>query len=45
MPNVVYTCGALLHGDTLVIPYAIGDRSISVASMSCAELLSSMQPT
>ncbi len=45
VPNVVYTCGALLHGDALVIPYAIGDRSISVASVSCAELLGSMQPT
>jgi predicted GH43/DUF377 family glycosyl hydrolase len=43
VPNVVYTCGALLHGDSLVIPYAIGDRSISVASVSCAELLSSMR--
>jgi predicted GH43/DUF377 family glycosyl hydrolase len=44
VPNVVYTCGALLHGDALVIPYAIGDRSISVASISCAELVSSMRP-
>ena len=44
VPNVVYTCGALLHGDALVIPYAIGDRSISVASLSCAELVSSMRP-
>jgi predicted GH43/DUF377 family glycosyl hydrolase len=44
VPNVVYTCGALLHGDALVIPYAIGDRSISVATVSCAELLGSMTP-
>ena len=44
VPNVVYTCGALLHGDALVIPYAIGDRSLSVASISWAELLGSMRP-
>ena len=29
VPNVVYTCGALLHGDVLVIPYAMADSSIS----------------
>ena len=44
VPNVVYSCGGLLHGDTLVLPYAIGDRSISVASASCTEVLDSMQP-
>lgn len=44
VPNVVYTCGGLLHGDALVIPYAIADTSISVASVSCAELLASMRP-
>jgi predicted GH43/DUF377 family glycosyl hydrolase len=42
VPNVVYTCGALLHGDALVIPYAVADTSISVASLSCSELLASM---
>jgi predicted GH43/DUF377 family glycosyl hydrolase len=44
VPNVVYTCGALLIGDALIIPYAIADHSISVASMSCSALLASMQP-
>lgn len=44
VPNVVYTCGAILHGDALVIPYAIADRSISVASVSCSELIGSMLP-
>jgi predicted GH43/DUF377 family glycosyl hydrolase len=44
VPNVVYTCGALLHGDVLVIPYAIADSSIAVATTSCADLLASMTP-
>jgi predicted GH43/DUF377 family glycosyl hydrolase len=25
VPNVVYTCGAMIHGDYLYIPYAIAD--------------------
>jgi predicted GH43/DUF377 family glycosyl hydrolase len=45
VPNVVYTCGALLCGDTLILPYAIADRSISVATISCSTLLASMQRT
>jgi len=45
VPNVVYSCGALLHGDALVIPYAMADGAISVASVSCSELLSAMRRT
>ena len=39
VPNVVYSCGAILHGDTLVIPYGISDSSIGIATASLAELL------
>lgn len=42
VPNVVYTCGGLLHGDVLVIPYGIADASISVATVSCTDLVGSM---
>jgi predicted GH43/DUF377 family glycosyl hydrolase len=45
VPNVLYSCGALLHGDRLVIPYAMADEAISVASLSCAELLRAMRST
>jgi len=45
VPNVVYSCGALLLGDDLILPYGIADRSISVASISCSMLLASMRPT
>jgi predicted GH43/DUF377 family glycosyl hydrolase len=38
VPNVVYSCGGLLHGDTLVIPYGIADTSTGVATMSWSEL-------
>jgi predicted GH43/DUF377 family glycosyl hydrolase len=39
VPNVVYSCGAFAHYDTLVIPYGIADQTISVATLSIADLL------
>ena len=39
VPNVVYTCGALVHGDKLVMPYAMSDSASSVAIVSLPELL------
>lgn len=42
VPNVVYTCGALVHGPTLVIPYGIADTAIGVATVELAELLDAM---
>src|SRR5205809_2757309 len=27
VPNVVYSCGALRHGDALIIPYGISDST------------------
>jgi predicted GH43/DUF377 family glycosyl hydrolase len=43
VPNVVYTCGALLHGHTLVIPYAMSDYATSFATVSLDELLGAME--
>jgi predicted GH43/DUF377 family glycosyl hydrolase len=42
VPNVVYSCGGLVHDDTLVVPFGIGDRSIGFATASVAELLCEM---
>jgi predicted GH43/DUF377 family glycosyl hydrolase len=42
VPNVVYTCGALLHGRELVIPYAMSDSATSFATVSLDELLDAM---
>ena len=39
VPNVVYSCGGLLHGETLVIPYGISDAMIGVAVVDLTELL------
>ncbi len=43
VPNVVYTCGVLLHGRELVIPYAMSDYATSFATVSLDELLGAMQ--
>ena len=39
MPNVVYTCGALVHAGKLVMPYAMSDSASSIAIVSVDELL------
>lgn len=39
VPNVLYSCGALLHGDSLVIPYGISDATIGFAVVDLSELL------
>ena len=45
VPNVVYTCGALLHGRELVIPYAMSDSATSFATVSLDPLLAAMEPS
>ena len=43
VPNVVYTCGALLHGRELIIPYAMSDTATSFATVPLDELLAAME--
>ena len=42
VPNVVYSCGGLLHGDTLVLPYGCSDASIRVALIDVPGLLAEL---
>jgi predicted GH43/DUF377 family glycosyl hydrolase len=39
VPNVVYTCGALLHKDMLVVPYAMSDQQTAICLIPVAELI------
>ncbi len=39
VPNVVYSCGALLHGDKLVMPYAMSDYATSIALVDMDRLM------
>jgi predicted GH43/DUF377 family glycosyl hydrolase len=44
VPNVVYTCGGIVHDDVLWVPYGIGDSRIRVASVALGELFDAMSP-
>ncbi len=39
VPNVLYSCGALLHGQKLVLPYGFSDRGVGFALLDLADLL------
>ncbi len=44
VPNVVYSCGALIHNGVLIMPYAMSDSATSVATVPVHELLDCMLP-
>ena len=44
VPNVVYTCGAMLHNGTLIIPYGLADHATGFATVPFAEVLAAMEP-
>ena len=43
VPNVVYSCGSLLHNGTLILPYAMSDYASTVATVRLDELLSALR--
>jgi predicted GH43/DUF377 family glycosyl hydrolase len=42
VPNVVYTCGAMRHGDRIILPYAVSDTFSTFATISIAALMTSL---
>jgi predicted GH43/DUF377 family glycosyl hydrolase len=44
VPNVVYSCGGVVHDGRLWLPYGVGDSRVRVASISVAALLDEMAP-
>jgi len=42
VPNVVYTCGALSHRDTIVLPYAVSDTFSNFATIKISALLANL---
>lgn len=40
VPNVVYTCGCMQHGDLLIIPYAVSDSATGFVTVPLNDLLS-----
>jgi predicted GH43/DUF377 family glycosyl hydrolase len=43
VPNVVYSCGAAVHNDQLIIPYAMSDYASTFGTIPLDQLLSSME--
>jgi len=43
VPNVTYSCGALVHGRRILLPYAIGDEYSAFTTGSVDDLLSVME--
>jgi predicted GH43/DUF377 family glycosyl hydrolase len=39
VPNVVYSCGSMIHGDDLVIPYGFSDLGSGIAAIPLADIL------
>ncbi|QIG81448.1 glycoside hydrolase family 130 protein [Stakelama tenebrarum] len=42
VPNVVYSCGAVRHGDMIFIPYGVADSSVAFAFVPIESLLDQM---
>ena len=42
VPNVVYSCGAMLNGNDLVLPYGMSDAAIGVAIISLSDLVAEL---
>ncbi|HEY5770835.1 MAG TPA: glycoside hydrolase family 130 protein [Terrimicrobium sp.] len=43
VPNVVYTCGGMIHNELVVIPYAMSDVATSFATVELEALLKAMK--
>ena len=43
VPNVVYSCGALLHKRELILPYAMSDYATNFATIALDDILAAME--
>jgi predicted GH43/DUF377 family glycosyl hydrolase len=43
VPNVVYTCGGLVHRGQLILPYAYADHATSFATVALSDVLAAME--
>ena len=44
VPNVVYTCGAVVHDGRLIIPYSMSDYATTFATVPLADVLEAIAP-
>ena len=43
VPNVVYSCGSMIHAGLLILPYAMSDTASSFATVPLVDLLKAME--
>jgi len=43
VPNVVYSCGSMIHNNDLIIPYAMSDYASTYATINLSELLAELK--
>ncbi|MBI9070401.1 MAG: glycoside hydrolase family 130 protein [Melioribacteraceae bacterium] len=43
VPNVVYSCGSIIHNDNLIIPYAVSDSACGFARIELDEVINKMK--
>jgi predicted GH43/DUF377 family glycosyl hydrolase len=44
VPNVVYTCGVMIHHGQLILPFGMGDTTTSILMIPLNELLAALMP-
>jgi len=45
VPNVVYSCGSIIHNKDLIVPYAMSDYASTYATFNLRELLNELKNT
>ena len=43
VPNVVYSCGSMLHQGRLILPYAVSDTSSTLVTIDLSDLLKALK--
>jgi predicted GH43/DUF377 family glycosyl hydrolase len=43
VPNVVYSCGSMVHGRELILPFAVSDLASTIVSVPLDELLATLK--
>ena len=44
VPNVVYSCGGIIHNNYLVLPYAASDRHSGIVKFKLKDIFDNMVP-
>jgi predicted GH43/DUF377 family glycosyl hydrolase len=43
VPNVLYSCGAMVHGEALILPYGFSDWGVAIATVPLRDLLAELR--